>query len=483
MNTRDLNTVINQDKAFMRSVLKKELHSVKNTVIYGAGVEGIRTLIELRQTGIEPLCFIDADSNKHGSNIGGVTVYSPDKLNEFNKDTAIFVSPVEQQLSITKNLCNQGYHNLYYRISDLSHADKDRVFTNLLLNEGIKSAKQVLVYGAGKQGQRTLDNLRQFYIEPTCFIDTDIGKQGNIYEGINIYSPDKLNEFSKDTAIIVTPLNSLVKITRQLSNLGFNNLYYRSFTPTLWDEYTSSISDRKRQIDKDRSIIEYVRSNLHDKKSIEIFDAALFAREHADSSRLESFLDSGEYNPSDIPDFKLSDDEVYVNCGAYDGNSIIEFLSATNRKYRYIYAFEPEPVNFALTKAVVNHNRIANVKLFNIGVSDYARDAMFVSAMYGSRISELGNTPVQLDTLDNMLSTESHRPTFISMDLEGAEPEALIGGAGIIKRDRPKLAISIYHYPINQLWDIPYYIMKNYSNYKFYIRQFHTYPDTILYAL
>jgi len=73
--------------------------------------------------------------------------------------------------------------------------------------------------------------------------------------------------------------------------------------------------------------------------------------------------------------------------------------------------------------------------------------------------------------------------TFIKMDIEGAELNALKGAANIIARLRPKLAISVYHRP-NHMIDIPLYLKSLIPDYKLYLRHYSIYPqETILYAI
>jgi len=59
---------------------------------------------------------------------------------------------------------------------------------------------------------------------------------------------------------------------------------------------------------------------------------------------------------------------------------------------------------------------------------------------------------VECVTLDEAL--EDEQVTFIKMDVEGAEEAALAGGQRIIGRDRPLLALGVYH-RIDRLWRIP----------------------------
>ena len=72
--------------------------------------------------------------------------------------------------------------------------------------------------------------------------------------------------------------------------------------------------------------------------------------------------------------------------------------------------------------------------------------------------------------------------TYVKMDIEGAELDALHGMEKMIKSDKPKLAISIYHKP-EDLWEIPLYIYKLVPEYKFILRHHHhRIHETILYA-
>ena len=90
---------------------------------------------------------------------------------------------------------------------------------------------------------------------------------------------------------------------------------------------------------------------------------------------------------------------------------------------------------------------------------------------------------IEVVSLDSFFEKEGIHPTYIKMDVEGAEMKALIGAENIIKKYKPKLAVSIYH-RLEDLWEIPDIIMKYRPDYDLYIRH---YPmaagDTVLYAL
>lgn len=83
--------------------------------------------------------------------------------------------------------------------------------------------------------------------------------------------------------------------------------------------------------------------------------------------------------------------------------------------------------------------------------------------------------------MDDMLGDQP--VTFIKMDIEGAELEAIRGARHIIQNQHPKLAISIYH-KYEDIWTIPSQIMEYDLGYQFYLRHysFSDY-DTVLYAI
>ena len=99
-----------------------------------------------------------------------------------------------------------------------------------------------------------------------------------------------------------------------------------------------------------------------------------------------------------------------------------------------------------------------------------------------SCVSENGENHIDVVTIDETID-ENDRVTFIKMDVEGAELESLKGAKHIICRDKPKLAICIYHKP-EDMTEIPLYIKSLVPEYKIYVRH-HCNSDgeTVLYAV
>lgn len=108
----------------------------------------------------------------------------------------------------------------------------------------------------------------------------------------------------------------------------------------------------------------------------------------------------------------------------------------------------------------------------------------FADASMASKIVEDEEQNVQkipVDSIDNICSEE--KVTFIKMDIEGSELEALKGAVNVIKRDKPRMAICVYHKP-EDLYTIPQWIKQTEPDYKLYLRQHEISEyETVLYAL
>ena len=190
-----------------------------------------------------------------------------------------------------------------------------------------------------------------------------------------------------------------------------------------------------------------------------------------------------------IDKLKLNNKEIFVDCGAYDGDTIDDFLKHCP-DYKHIIALEPSPVTFEKLKE--KHGTNPKITLLNSGVSDKEGEVLFSTAHHHAtahsvikmaNLTGINNlSTIKVRTIDNL---DLEYISFIKMDIEGSEYDALIGAKKTILRDRPKLAICIYHTNEDMI-RIAEYIHGLVPEYKLYVRQHDIYPnidETVLYAL
>jgi FkbM family methyltransferase len=145
-----------------------------------------------------------------------------------------------------------------------------------------------------------------------------------------------------------------------------------------------------------------------------------------------------------------------------------------------VLAFEPDKNTFK--RLAANFAGEKRVEPINAGLHRRKATLHFDNAgTRGSILVEKGGIEVPVVGLDEVLGGD--RVTYIKMNIEGAELEALKGGERAIKRWAPKLAISAYHRP-SDLWQVPDMVRSLRPDYKLYLRQHDGgVIETVLYAL
>lgn len=148
------------------------------------------------------------------------------------------------------------------------------------------------------------------------------------------------------------------------------------------------------------------------------------------------------------------------------------------------YAFEPDACNYqkCLKKLEKEKEKLPQTVLLPYGTWSGKTELCFDSTADGcSHIGE-GKTVIKTAVIDDIVD-ENDKITFIKMDVEGAELESLKGAKKIIQRDRPKLAICIYHKPEDVI-TLPMYIKELVPEYKFYLRSYSNADnEMVLYAV
>jgi FkbM family methyltransferase len=178
------------------------------------------------------------------------------------------------------------------------------------------------------------------------------------------------------------------------------------------------------------------------------------------------------YFPADL--FRISPDEVFVDCGAFDGDSLRAFLSAANGQFGQVYAWEADAGNVeklgrCLSELPSAVSAKVTVMPYAVGRQD---GKVWFSAVgtVGSRVAAAGSAQeVQCRSLDSAFADT--RPSLIKMDIEGAEPEALLGAVRTMARHRPIMAVCAYH-KCDHLWTIPQLLKAANPDYKIYLRRY-----------
>jgi len=189
---------------------------------------------------------------------------------------------------------------------------------------------------------------------------------------------------------------------------------------------------------------------------------------------------SNQYFDAEI--MKFAENEVFVDCGGWIGDTTEMFIKHAPN-FSKIYIYEPEPENYKQAfhyLSRLDSDKINNIVFREVGVGKENIMSKITSNGGASSISSDGGNSVNIVSIDQDIKDDI---SFIKMDIEGFELDALLGAKSHIITDHPKLAISVYHNP-DALWDIPELLLNLNSSYKLYLRHYTDYnDDTVLYAI
>jgi len=183
---------------------------------------------------------------------------------------------------------------------------------------------------------------------------------------------------------------------------------------------------------------------------------------------------------------RFRDDEVFVDAGAFDGDTLGAFVAATQGRFRRAISLEPDPKNLDRLRARVEGFAPAvqpRIDLVPVALGAHDGEATFLADGTGAaRLSRSAGTVVALRRLASIPGGED--VTFLKLDIEGAEPAALEGARDIIERNRPLLTISVYHEQ-DHLWRIPLQLRAMLpAGYRWFLRAYsHEGFDLVLYAV
>ncbi|MBE6024107.1 MAG: FkbM family methyltransferase [Cellulosilyticum sp.] len=352
--------------------------------------------------------------------------------------------------------------------------------------QNIRDIGEVVIWGTGSGAIMVYDFLKEYNVNHCikCFADNSKAKWGTNLNGIKILSPDQIvemNESSKSIYIIIA--SQYMEIKRQLLSLGISesNIDVKGIGiakayATYREETAYSI------IEKNIDEYEKVYSYLADERSKEIYLGILNYKISLNNDYLKGIEDLtvNQYFAKDI--VKLSETEVFCDCGSFNGDTLEIFKKITNGKYKKYIAIEADSNTYIELNENIKRNQLTNVDTYNMACWDKKDVLKFQSQLTAGHITSDGGVSINADSLDNVLKGEEI--TFIKMDIEGAEEKALIGAAEIIRKQKPILAICLYH-DLEHFYKLPLIMKTLNDEYSLYVRHYMEMIDseTVCYAI
>jgi FkbM family methyltransferase len=347
----------------------------------------------------------------------------------------------------------------------------------------------LILFGAGGLGRLILGKLRSIGLEVAALADNNPDRWNTIVEGVRVQSPQEVvDTFRDDGVFVITVWNASRRrnhadIHAQLREMGCRNVIsfaqlFRAY-PDVFLPYFAI--DRIENALSAADAIESVYDWLADDESRSIYRRQIKWRMTADYDGLPAPAVGPHYFPKDV--YRLRPDETFVDCGAFDGDTVRPFVALTHGAFARYWALEPDPQNYAKLTALVQSlpaDVASRITCLTIAASDRRGTEFFNSNGSASAgFSETGDLSIETAPLDELVDT----CTIIKLDVEGAEPRVLQGAERLIRECSPVLAISAYHAQ-NHLWELPRLVRSLNPAYQFYLREHNAEGfDLVLYAV
>lgn len=333
---------------------------------------------------------------------------------------------------------------------------------------------RIVLFGAGNLGRKAVVCLRGTGIEPQAFADNGQSKWGTKVEGVPVMSPKEAAEKYGQSALFVVTIwseghfysDTKAMLERAGCARVLPSAFLRwKFADRLLPDYCN---DLPHKLYEQAADVRRAGDLWADELSRQEYLNHMRWRALGDLGALGRPVKEESYFLDSL--YRIADGEVFVDCGAYNGITAQEVIRR-NPAFGQILAIEADPGNFGRLSqwlSTLDPMMTTRIKPFRVAVGATRGRLRFrASGDLIAHISEDGDVVVECEPLDELLEHEA--PTFIKMDIEGAEMDALAGARRVIQQHRPILSICVYHRQ-DDLWRVPLFVHSLVEDYRFYLR-------------
>ncbi len=335
-----------------------------------------------------------------------------------------------------------------------------------------KADKPILMYGTGNGADKILDVFEKYDINVAEIFTSDDFFRPKDFRGYTLKSYSDITKAYPEGIVVLAFAIFREDMFTRIKEISKQYEVLAPEVPVFGTDYFS-----KETLQEYAEQINEVNSMLADDKSKQVFADILNYRLTGKIVPLIAAETDREEVFENI--IKLGDNETYLDLGAYRGDTIEEFLTQTNGKCTGIMALEPDAKNYKKLSEYVDTLEVKDkISLFNMASWDSGKVMTFDGG--GGRNSAIGEGKftvhaTDIDSLLKSLDVEMI-PTYVKMDVEGAEHETINGMKELLSKHKPKLIVSAYH-RTGDVFTLPGLIKSINPEYRIYLRHHPYVPD------
>ena len=354
--------------------------------------------------------------------------------------------------------------------------------------EYLKTAgKPVVLYGTGDGADKVLARLAETGVPVSGIFASDEFVRGQQFHGFTVRTYSELLALREKVIVLIAFASELPDVMERFYKLASVHETYAPHVPVFSGEETVTAA----WIKKYERELQTVYERLADAVSRETFASVLNYKLSGKLSYLQACTTNRTEDLRTI--FSFGREETYLDLGAYNGDTVQEFLQLTHGRYKKIIALEPDPKNFKKLTDFVRQNELKHITCLQAGVwndcgslelnGKGGRQSTFWEAdRSGFATQNLSQTcsmkkkikkqQVTVVSVDAVLGNE--HADYMKFDVEGVEKEALEGAAGHLVPDGngalPKLLVAAYHHD-EDIFALPLLLWKLQPEYQIYLRK------------
>ena len=307
----------------------------------------------------------------------------------------------------------------------------------------------------GNGADKVIDELNRLEIQIIGVTASDAFVRGQNFRG---YTVRKLSDFDGDFIIAVSFATCIPEVIEHIYSLSEKYNVIVPCVPVFGNEIFNEDFVEKY---KEKIILAH---SLFKGESQRVFEGCIEFLLSGDLCVLKRITSDKKEAFENI--LRLTENETYLDLGAYRGDTIDELLEYTNGKYSEIIALEPDRKTF---KKLCDHiSGMDNVCAYQKAINDSDSVVTFNSA--AGRQSSISSDGELIETVTVDTLCGNNAVTYIKMDVEGSEIDALNGAIKTLSDKKPKLNIALYH-RFTDMFEIPILINRINPDYEFYIRR------------
>ena len=354
--------------------------------------------------------------------------------------------------------------------------------------EYLKTAgKPVVLYGTGDGADKVLARLAETGVPVSGIFASDEFVRGQQFHGFTVRTYSELLALRETVIVLIAFASELPDVLERFYKLASVHETYAPHVPVFSGEETVTMA----WIKKYERELQTVYERLADAVSRETFASVLNYKFSGKLSYLQACTTNRAEDLRTL--FSFGGEETYLDLGAYNGDTVQEFLQLTRGRYKKIVALEPDPKNYKKLTDFVRQYELKNVTCLQAGVwndcgsleltgnggrqstfweADRSRFATQPLSQTCSMKKKIKKQQVAVVSVDAVLGNE--HADYMKFDVEGVEKEALEGAAGHLAPDGngalPKLLVAAYHHD-EDLFALPLLLWKLQPEYKIYLRK------------